>query len=127
MKIAIPTETGTGGSARLSSHLGQSPFFTIWDDQISGFEIIDRGPHADREHSHQGACGIAQTLAGRADAVACRGLGRGALQKLRLAKMSVFKAEGETVDDVINARRSGSLEGFDESETCPGHGHGEEK
>ncbi len=121
MRLCIPTTEGTGLEARLSGHFGSAPYFTVIDSETGRTEVIGNA-HASHEH---GQCRPTESLEGRGvEAVVCRGLGRGALAKLRGVGITVLVTEALTVAEAVRAFGAGTLVPLDEAGACQGgHSH----
>jgi predicted Fe-Mo cluster-binding NifX family protein len=120
MRICIPTLDERGLEGRLSPHFGRSPYFTVVDEATGGVEVLANG-HADHEH---GVCAPVVLVSGeRLDVVICRGLGRGAHQRLRAAGVRVYLSESDAVAGALTEWRAGGLPEVVSEQLCEGHGH----
>jgi predicted Fe-Mo cluster-binding NifX family protein len=131
MKICIPTVDDGGLDARISDHFGSAPFYTLVDSETGLLKTLRNTHHGHGQgHGHQhGACrALNHTGPDDCDAVACRGLGRGAIASLGRSGLKVYAADGAKVGDVVEAARNGSLRRPSEEEIlCGGrrqHGRG---
>lgn len=125
MKICIPTVDDGGLEARISDHLGSAPFYTLVDSETGMLKTV-RNTHHGHGHGHRhGACrALDQIGPDDCDAVACRGLGRGAMASLGRSGLKVFVADGAKVSDVVEAARNGALRRPTKDEIlCGGHRH----
>lgn len=127
MKICIPTVDDDGLEARISDHFGSSPFYTVVDSDTGMLKTVRNIQHGHghgQGHRH-GACrALGQIGPDDCEAVACRGLGRGAMASLGRSGLKVYVADGEKVSDVVDAARSGSLRRPSKDEIlCGGHQH----
>ncbi|MDD2927801.1 MAG: NifB/NifX family molybdenum-iron cluster-binding protein [Candidatus Omnitrophica bacterium] len=119
MRVCIPTENKEGLRARVYGHFGSAPYFTIYDTEKETLKIVD---NTNAHHSH-GMCHPLGVLgASSIDAVVCRGMGAGAVQKLNEANVKAFRAAGETASDVINQYKANELEEITVQNACAQHG-----
>lgn len=71
-----------------------------------------------------GSCGPVGAIAGRnVAAVACGGIGQGALRRLTAAGMKVYRAHAPTVKDTVAQFKAGQLQEMSEEEACAHHDH----
>lgn len=118
MRICIPTETNKGKEAQVFAHFGSAPFFTIYDTDKDGVEIIT---NANQHHAH-GMCQPMAALAGKGvNAVVTGGAGSGAIQKLNQAGIKVYRAPSGTVADVATQFAKGGLEEISAQNACTHH------
>lgn len=121
MKVCIPTTDEEGLRARLSTHFGKAPYYTIVE--TNGWTL--RTIINTNEHHVHGQCTPAESIQGLGvDAVVCRGLGRNALRKLRAAGLTVYVAEDWFVEDAVGAFLAGDLSELTDEAACHGHEHG---
>ena len=119
MRICIPTETNQGKSAKVYSHFGSAPFFTIVDSGKDSVEIIN---NANQHHSH-GMCQPMSALTGKkVDAVVTGGMGSRAVQKLNEGGIKVYRAIPGTVADIVSQFIKGGLEEITIQNACAQHG-----
>jgi predicted Fe-Mo cluster-binding NifX family protein len=125
MKICIPTVDADGLDARISDHFGSAPFYTLVDSDTGMLKTRRNVQHGHGHGHRHGACrALNQIGPDDCDAVACRGLGRGAMASLGQSGLKVYVADGEKVSDVVEAARSGSLRRPPKDEIlCGGHRH----
>jgi len=103
-----------------SDHFGSAPYFTIVDTDSGECDALTNGGHG-----HGGSCTPLALLGpARIEAVACRGMGHGARNALEQAGVKVLVAEGNSVSDVVDAVRRGSLRPLGPDQACGGHQHG---
>jgi len=121
MKLIFPVESNLGLETPLYGHFGSAPHFLVVD---SDTRSIDRLINRDRHHAH-GACQPGQALAGMtADGVVLTSIGGRALAGLRQLGLKVFRAEGSTVGEALDAYVAGKLQEMDPAAVCGGHAHG---
>ncbi|NTU42471.1 MAG: diguanylate cyclase [Nitrospirales bacterium] len=121
MKVCFPVESNSGLESRVYNHFGSSPMFLIID--TDAMEVVSI-TNNDADHG-PGACSPIRAMNGHSvDAAVVGGIGAGALNKLRLAGVDVFKAQGATVRENVAMLASGQLPEFQAQHVCAGHGHG---
>jgi predicted Fe-Mo cluster-binding NifX family protein len=104
MRIAIPMEEGVEGP--VCGHLGRASFLTVVDSQSGELEVLKGLGH----HEGHGACEMGGFLAAHGiQGVVANRVGRGALQTLSEAGITVLASEGRTVARVIEEARRGLL------------------
>jgi predicted Fe-Mo cluster-binding NifX family protein len=123
MTLCIPTMDQAGLQARISTHFGRAPCYTLVDDDQAGVEVrVVLNHHA--AHGH-GQCSLPDSVAsGVTDAVICRGIGRNALARLHERGIRVFVTEAELVEEGVRAFRGGLLSEMTAVEACHGGEHG---
>jgi len=102
MKICIPTVDDDGLDARISDHFGSAPFYTLVESDTGMLKTVRNTSHGHGHgHGHRhGACrALNQIGPDDCDAVACKGLGRGAMASLGRSGLKVYVADGEKVSD----------------------------
>jgi predicted Fe-Mo cluster-binding NifX family protein len=116
MKICFPTKGKEGLSAKLYSHFGSAPYFTIFDTDTKNIEIVDNG---NKEHIH-GACNPLETLKNsQIDAIVVGGIGFNAFKKLSTLNVRIYShASTETVEAVYKAFLKNELIPVNEKNIC---------
>jgi len=118
MRLCIPTIDDKGQQAVLCDHFGSAPYFTIYDSQADAYETVS---NADSDHEH-GTCHPMDNLKSKGiDCVACRGLGRRALEKLNSSGIRVMWTDGLTVRDVVENFSAEKLSEIDAENACQEH------
>ncbi|MHC4431018.1 MAG: NifB/NifX family molybdenum-iron cluster-binding protein [Planctomycetota bacterium] len=119
MRICIPTQTNLGQQAEVHDHFGSAPYFTIYDMQEDVCEIVN---NSDQHHAH-GVCHPLGVLDGKSiGAVVCSGMGKRAIEKLNEGGISVYRASGVTVAEIVKQYRAGDLEEITAQNACGHHG-----
>jgi predicted Fe-Mo cluster-binding NifX family protein len=117
-KIAIPVEDASGTEAKVAQHFGQAPYFAIVDLNGENINVeIQRntGEHAGGTgHPHE------NLLVLKPNVIIAYAMGPGGLQSFQSAGISVLKAEGNTVKEVIENFKAGKLKEL--TGGCP-HAH----
>jgi predicted Fe-Mo cluster-binding NifX family protein len=121
MKICFPTVTLEGLTSRVYEHFGSAPGFVIVDIETQAVEEISNG---DLHHAH-GMCQPLKALGEhKVDAVAVGGIGMGALMKLQVQGVKVYRATEGTVGENIGLILKEKLPEFDARLTCAEHALG---
>jgi predicted Fe-Mo cluster-binding NifX family protein len=109
-----------GLNARVFSHFGSAPYFTVYDTERDQIEIINN-TNADHQH---GMCHPVDIIGPVSiNAVICMGMGRRAVEKLNEAGIKAFRQEGETVAELIKRYKANELEELTAENACMHH-HG---
>ena len=118
MRVCIPTQTNIGQQAEVHDHFGSAPYFTIYDMEEDICEIVD---NSDRHHAH-GVCHPLGVLDGKSiSAVVCSGMGKRAIERLNEGGISVYRASGVTVAEIVEEYRAGNLEEIAAQNACGHH------
>ena len=122
MKIAFPTQEKKGIESLVYGHFGSAHYFVVVDTEENSTEIIE---NPDRDHLH-GHCQPLKALNGRrVDAIIVGGIGGGALHKLLMEGIKVYRAAEGQVRDNLELLNSDKLTVFTPDQTCAGHGIGD--
>lgn len=122
MKIAFPTQENKGIESRVHGHFGSAHYFVFVDTEEDSTDTVE---NPDRDHLH-GHCQPLKALNGRqVDAIIVGGIGGGALRKLLLEGIKVYRAAQGSVQDNLELLTSGKLSVFTLDQTCAGHGIGD--
>ena len=118
MRICIPTTDNEKQLSHVCDHFGSAPYFTIYDFEADVYETVN---NTGRDHEH-GMCNPMNNLVGKnIDAVICRGLGQGALQKLNAGGIKVFGTDQSIVKDIVDGFAENKLEEIDPENACQNH------
>lgn len=118
MKLCIPLKEDKGLESIPYNHFGSAPLFMIYDNETEEVKVIANN---DLHHQH-GMCHPEKALGGEpVDAILVAGIGAGALKKLQLKEIKVFKVENGTVLDNINLLKEGKLTEFSVKHSCNHH------
>ena len=122
MKIAFPTQEKKGIESLVYGHFGSAHYFVVVDTEENSTEIIE---NPDRDHLH-GHCQPLKALNGRrVDAIIVGGIGGGALRKLLMEGIKVYRAAEGQVRDNLELLNSDKLTVFTPDQTCAGHAIGD--
>ncbi len=118
MKICIPIVENKGVSAKVSAHFGSAPYFLIFDTDSAGSVVIkNSGSH----HAH-GMCQPLEMLSDQQiGIVVCRGMGARAVELLNRGGIWVYRADGETAEEVIKKSKEGKLKAITVQNACTDH------
>lgn len=120
-KIVIPVEDESGLEARLSDHFGRAPYFVVAQleesGEISSLKTISNYDEhfGGRGHAHD------NILTEKPDVLIVRGMGPRGLESMAEAGVTVLRAEGNIVKEVISAYQENKLENL--TEGCHHHRH----
>ncbi|MEJ2695412.1 MAG: NifB/NifX family molybdenum-iron cluster-binding protein [Candidatus Sulfobium sp.] len=118
MKVCFPSGGNTELDSPVYGHFGSAPVFVLVDTESKEITVL---PNANQHHAH-GMCNPVAALAGQTvDAVVVGGIGGGALMKLNMAGISVYKATAETIAENLAFLTSGRLPQFQPGQSCAGH------
>jgi predicted Fe-Mo cluster-binding NifX family protein len=108
-RIVIPVENENGLESRISQHFGRAPFFAVIDlDENGKIETVETQPNTGE---HLGGTGHPHDnlLAIEPDIIATCGMGPGGLHSFQNAGVTVLKAEGNTVKEILDLLNQGKL------------------
>jgi predicted Fe-Mo cluster-binding NifX family protein len=119
MNLCIPVIEDQGIESRICDHFGSAPCFLIVETES---ELCRSIPNRNQHHDH-GMCRPLASLGGEAlDGIVVAGIGMGALGKLRLAGIQVFRAQHATVAEMLTAFKAGQLQPMTPKAACRNHG-----
>lgn len=116
MKLCIPTTTDEGQQAPISSHFGRAPFYTFVDLEAGTAESLANPGH---EQAHPPDFVLDQGV----DALAVRGLGRGAYMRFTRAGVQLLITEEPDVASTLEALEEGRLRALTEADVHAGGHH----
>ena len=121
MKIVFPTQEDRQLESSVHGHYGSAEKFILVDSESGATETL---VNQDRDHIH-GQCQPLKAIGERRiDAVVVGGIGRGALNKLKAAGITVYRAVEGNVAENLALVKAAKLPQFDPAQTCAGHQHG---
>jgi len=124
MRICVPTGNDQGVESEVFGHFGSAPYFSLIDTDTAEVEFLG---NSNQHHAH-GQCAPMQQLTGvEFDAIVVRGMGRNAVARFAAANVQVLVTGANTLQDVLDEARAGTLRELDPSQACQGHGdrHGQ--
>jgi predicted Fe-Mo cluster-binding NifX family protein len=108
-RIVIPTEDKSGLDAQLAQHFGRAPYYTVVDlDEKNDSTVVrtevNKGEHVGGTgHPHE------HLLALKPKIFVVQGMGPGCLNSLQGAGITVLKATGTTVKEIIDQFKEAKL------------------
>jgi predicted Fe-Mo cluster-binding NifX family protein len=122
MKICIPVIESKGLNSTVSDHFGRAPFHIVVDLESRAVTPLQKTETCnDETHGH--CMPVDLLLAAGVNVVACKGIGRGAVNRLQSNQIGVFATHASTVSGVIDAFLAKQLCPVNESNLCDGHHH----
>lgn len=119
MIICMPVTEDKGKDSPLSPHFGSAPFYVLADTNTLNCQAIPN-----KKSNHAKGCRPLAALQGlKIDAVAVRGIGPGALAKLKAAGLEVLFTPHGTVADTVREFGAGGLKPVEPQHICA-HSHG---
>ncbi|MBN2135826.1 MAG: NifB/NifX family molybdenum-iron cluster-binding protein [Acidobacteria bacterium] len=120
MRLCIPVNEDNGIESSLSGHVGSAEGFMIWNSDDKSLKYQN---NSNQHHAHGQCMPILAVGAGNFDAFVVQGIGRRAYALLKEQGIGLYRCEGVTVKDILDAYDAGKLESLDEESCCGGHGH----
>jgi predicted Fe-Mo cluster-binding NifX family protein len=122
MNICIPTQDDLGAAARVSSHFGSAPFYTVVDTATGVISVV-LNRHVHHEHGQCRPRDVLRTL--NVDAVIAIGLGQRALIGLNADGVKVYQTKFNRVEDVLKTLDLHMLNEMKTNDACvKEHHHG---
>ena len=119
MQICIPVDNDNGLSSTVCAHFGSAPAFMIVNTDDRSCRLLQN----QNDHHAHGMCVPVAALQGETvDGIVVGGIGMGALNKLIAADIQVYRADCNTVAEVVDAFNSGALTVMQPGMSCRGHG-----
>ena len=119
MKLCFPIEANNGVESIVFGHFGSAPIFYIYDTDTGVNEIID---NQNLGHAH-GMCSPLQALNGKTiDAIVVGGIGAGAIGKLKMMGIKVYRAIEDSIQKNIELFKNRSLPEITLDHSCNQHG-----
>ena len=119
-KIVIPVEDASGLEAKVAQHFGRAPYFA--SVEVNGRGQIVNTKIDKNTSEHVGGTGHphGNIIALKPSVIVACAMGPGALQSFQAAGITILKAEGNTVNEVMTNFKEGKLEPL--TGGCP-HAH----
>jgi predicted Fe-Mo cluster-binding NifX family protein len=108
-KIVIPTENQSGLDAPLAQHFGRAPYYTIIELDEKNNNISTRIEENKGEHVGGTGHPHEHLLALKPDIFVVQGMGPGCLSSLNDAGITILKAAGTTVKEIVENFKEGKL------------------
>ncbi len=115
MRVCIPVESNSGNEAKLAMHFGMAPFFALYDTEAETLQFTGNK----EPHKGHGACSPVHKI-GRTDinCIICATMGKKAVRKFSERNITIYKAEGITVAEIIQSFSAGNLVVLEAVEGC---------
>jgi len=121
MKLCFPVENDNGMDSMVYGHFGSAPLFILYDSETNELDIIN---NQNMHHAH-GMCNPLQALNGKVvDAIVVGGIGAGAINKLNIMHIKVFRASENTVQYNIDLFNKSLLPELTDNDACVHHKSG---
>jgi predicted Fe-Mo cluster-binding NifX family protein len=118
MKICIPVKDNNAKESIVHDHFGSAPGFMIHCTRTGETTYVEN----DNQHHEHGMCQPMNLLAEQMiDMVVCMGMGMRAVQKLNEAGIKAYRAEGRTVQDIIDKVAKDALQEITIQNACTQH------
>ena len=108
-RIVMPVENQAGLEAPIAQHFGKAPYFAVVDLDENN-TVLNIKTEMNRSE-HVGGIGLPHEnlLVLNPDVFVVYGMGPGCLRSLQSTGMTVLKAVGNTVNDIVTAFKAGRL------------------
>jgi len=121
MKISIPITENNGLDSIVSEHFGRAPMHLVVDIETLATRTFQKANSCDdKDHGH--CLPVDLLLENQVKIVACKGIGRGAVARLRQHDISLFATRATTVKEVVIEFQSNLLRPVSNEQICKGHG-----
>ena len=118
MKVCFPVHKDEGVNSKVYDHFGSAPEFIVVNTELQSTITVG---NKDMDHVH-GACNPVMAVGGhKIDAVVVGGIGAGALRKLNVDGIKVYKSASETVKENLELLKDDRLPELTLHHTCSGH------
>ena len=118
MKVCFPVHKDEGVNSKVYDHFGSAPEFIVVNTELQSTITVG---NKDLDHVH-GACNPVMAVGGhKIDAVVVGGIGAGALRKLNVDGIKVYKSASETVKENLELLKDDKLPELTLHHTCSGH------
>jgi len=120
MKICFPVESDNGLESEVYGHFGSAPIFILFDTESKSIDTIN---NQDVGHTH-GMCTPLKALNGKkVDAIVVGGIGAGAINKLNMMGIKVYRAVQGTVKANMELFETNTMLEMSLDQACGGHGN----
>ncbi len=116
MILAVPLKDGAGLGSAINAHFSRSPFFLIYDTKTGSASVAQNS--AAHASGHEGPLSQLFDLGVRA--IACSGIGPGAMDYAAELGISVCFGRGETAQGLVDKYVAGTLETMADGSLCGG-------
>jgi predicted Fe-Mo cluster-binding NifX family protein len=118
MRLCIPTVETKGLDSVLCDHFGSAPYFAVYDTES---KQISTATNANSHHVHGSCMPVDSLKEHNADAVLCKGMGAGAINRLSAAGIKAFLVDARTVSEAIDKFDSKNVRSLDSRNACQRH------
>jgi predicted Fe-Mo cluster-binding NifX family protein len=118
MKVGFAVAVNEGLESTVYDHFGSAPAFLIIDTDQQQVGAVD---NSNAEHSH-GNCNPMAKLGGtQIDALVVGGIGAGAIMKLNMMGVKIYRAGAPKVRENIDLLLGSKLQEITANDSCGGH------
>lgn len=119
MKVSVPSIGKGGMDDTVSQHFGRAPVYTVFDTETGEYSVVPN------TSDHNGGVGLPTDLLAETgvDVMLCGGIGKSAAVMFQNMGIDVFVGASGTINDAINAWKSGTLSKAAQDGNCGSHGH----
>jgi len=112
-RIVMPVENQTGLEAPIAQHFGKAPYYAVVDLDDNN-AVLNIKTEMNRSE-HAGGTGLPHEnlLVLKPDMFVVYDMGPGCLRSLQSTGMTVLKAVGNTVNDIVTAFKKGQLKALE--------------
>ncbi len=110
LRLLIPVDENKGIKSRISSHFGRAGYYLIAElkkNQLKNLKVIKNENITKKIHA--GFNAAKDVLRYKIDAIALNEIGEISFHTLRDNQIEIYKADGKTAEDVINALKANKL------------------
>jgi len=119
MKVCFPVQHFSSLESEVYGHFGSAPSFALFDTETEVVTVIS---NSDQHHVH-GMCNPVGALGdNKVESVVVGGIGGGALTKLNMMGIRVYKATARTIEENLRLFMQNQLPQYQPGHTCSGHG-----
>lgn len=117
--ICIPVDADQGINSPVCVHVGSAPLLMIVDTDTGACRAL---PDSNLHHEH-GMCQPLAALQGaKLSGIVVGGIGMGALNRLPVAGLAVYRSEHPTIEAALAAFKAGQLREMSPEASCGHHG-----
>lgn len=118
--LCIPTIEDKGSESRVSEHFGRAPHHVLVELRTGETRSLRKDGGCDGDHGH--CMPVDVMLENGVDVVVCKGIGKGAINRLMLNRIGVLATAATDVAGVVEEFRERS-ETMGQPRVCSGHHH----
>ena len=112
-RIVMPVENQAGLEAPIAQHFGKAPYFAVVD--LDAKNVVLNIKTEMNRSEHVGGIGLPHEnlLVLKPDVFVVYGMGPGCLRSLQSTGVTVLKATGNTVNEIVTAFKEGQLKALE--------------